>query len=161
MLPGPEQRIDDEEDAGLPKQRKTRNRPRTIAGRRLTRAEIEEGIRLTDDMWYERPKTRADCVSGPRPCPFVSCKYHLYLDVKDDTHSLKLNFPHLEVHELEHTCALDVADKGGLTLEEVGHIMNLTRERVRQVEVAGLEKLKATGVVEDIERIFGPLRKFE
>lgn len=143
------------------KQRRSRIRPKTIAGRRLTRAEIQEGIKLTDDMWYERPKMRSECVDGPRPCPFVSCKYHLYLDVKDETQSIKLNFPHLEVWELEHTCALDVAEQGGMTLEEVGHIMNLTRERVRQVEVAGLEKLRSSGVVEDIDRIFGLDTKFE
>jgi len=142
------------------RQRRSRMRPRTIAGRRLTRAEIQEGIRLVDDMWYERPKTRSECADGPRPCPFVSCKYHLYLDVKDETKSIKLNFPHLEVWELEHTCALDVAEQGGLTLEEVGHIMNLTRERVRQVEVVGLDKLRESGVVEDIDRIFGGETKF-
>jgi len=143
------------------RQRRSRMRPKTIAGRRLTRAEIQEGIELADDMWYERPKTRADCVNGLRPCPFVSCKYHLYLDVKDETRSIKLNFPHLEVWEMEHTCALDVAEQGGMTLEEVGHILNLTRERVRQVEVAGVDKLKQSGVVEDIDRIFGIDGKFD
>lgn len=143
------------------KQRRSRLRPKTIAGKRLTRAEIQEGIALLDDLWYERPKTRSECVDGIRPCPFVSCKYHLYLDVKDDTQSIKLNFPHLEVWEMEHSCALDVSEQGGLTLEEVGHILNLTRERVRQVEVGGLERLKGAGVVEDIERIFGNATKFE
>lgn len=143
------------------RQRRSRLRPKTIAGKRLTRAEIMEGISLIDDMWYERPKTRADCVDGIRPCPFVSCKYHLYLDVKDETQSIKLNFPHLEVWEMEHSCALDVSEQGGLTLEEVGHILNLTRERVRQVEVGGLDRLKTAGVVEDIERIFGNATKFE
>jgi len=38
---------------------------------------------------------------------------------------------------------IDVADRGGTTLEEVGAIMNLTRERIRQVEVKGLAKLQA------------------
>ena len=141
-------------------QRKGRHRPRTIAGRRLTRAEIEEGKRLVDDMWYERPKTRGDCADGPRPCPFVSCKYHLYLDVKDDTHSIKLNFPHLDVWEMEHSCALDVAEQGGMTLEDVGRIMNLTRERIRQVEVAGIDKLRESGLVDDIDRAFGTNGKF-
>ncbi|MEO0325694.1 MAG: sigma factor-like helix-turn-helix DNA-binding protein [Myxococcota bacterium] len=37
-----------------------------------------------------------------------------------------------------------------MTLEEVGEIMNLTRERVRQLETTGLAKLQA---VEDIERL--------
>ena len=45
---------------------------------------------------------------------------------------------------MAETCALDVADRGGITLEEVGEILNLTRERIRQVEVKGLQKLRAT-----------------
>jgi len=53
-----------------------------------------------------------------------------------------LNFPDLEPWELVDTCALDVAERGGVTLEEVGEIMNMTRERIRQVEVRGLIKLK-------------------
>ena len=59
------------------------------------------------------------------------------------TGAIKLNFPDLEVWEMTETCALDVADRGGTTLEEVGAIMNLTRERIRQVEVKGLAKLAA------------------
>jgi hypothetical protein len=91
---------------------------------------------------YERPMRRADCRDADRPCLFVSCRYHLYLDVNPMTGSIKLNFPDKEVWELAETCALDVAERGGITLEEVGEIMNLTRERIRQVEVSGLEKLK-------------------
>jgi len=41
------------------------------------------------------------------------------------------------------SCALDIADRGGTTLEDVGAIMNLTRERIRQVEVKALAKLEA------------------
>ena len=91
---------------------------------------------------FERPQTRGDCRNAVRPCPFAGCKFHLFLDVNPDTGSIKLNFPDLEPWELRETCALDVADRGGITLEEVGEIMNLTRERIRQVEVRGLIKLK-------------------
>ena len=97
-----------------------------------------------------RPRSRADCASGPRPCMFISCKHHLYLDVNPATGSIKLNFPDKEVWELNETCALDVADRGGITLEEVGSIMNLTRERIRQVETRGLLKLRA--IAEDEPR---------
>ncbi|HEY6004123.1 MAG TPA: sigma factor-like helix-turn-helix DNA-binding protein [Anaeromyxobacter sp.] len=90
-----------------------------------------------------RPRSRADCANGPRPCMFISCKHHLYLDVNPSTGSIKLNFPDKEVWDLAETCALDVADRGGITLEEVGSIMNLTRERIRQVETRGLLKLRA------------------
>jgi hypothetical protein len=73
----------------------------------------------------------------------VSCKHHLYLDVSPRTGAIKLNFPDLEVWEMTETCALDIADRGGTTLEDVGAIMNLTRERIRQVEVRALAKLEA------------------
>ena len=96
-----------------------------------------------DEMEQARPRARAQCANGPRPCMFVSCKHHLYLDVNPSTGSIKLNFPDKEIWELEETCALDVADRGGITLEEVGNIMNLTRERIRQVETRGLLKLRA------------------
>jgi hypothetical protein len=91
----------------------------------------------------ERPHARVECAEGMRPCPFVSCQHHLYLDVSARTGAIKLNFPDLEVWEMTESCALDVADRGGTTLEEVGAIMNLTRERIRQVEVKGLAKLAA------------------
>ncbi len=123
--------------------RKRDVRARPLSGKRMTKRELELGRLLYPDEQIERPVTRADCGSGERPCPFVSCKHHLYLDVSARTGAIKLNFPDLEVWEMAETCALDVADRGGTTLEEVGAIMNLTRERIRQVEVKGLAKLEA------------------
>ncbi len=106
----------------------------------LVDPELEEVMR---EIEARRPRSRADCAAGQRPCMFISCKHHLYLDVNPSTGSIKLNFPDREVWELDETCALDVADRGGITLEEVGTIMNLTRERIRQVETRGLLKLRA------------------
>lgn len=124
--------------------RKRDVRARTISVKRLSKAELERGRLLyPEDTASMRPKTRAECLDGQRPCPFVSCAHHLYLDVSPRTGAIKLNFPDLEVTEMTETCALDVADRGGTTLEEVGAIMNLTRERIRQVEVKGLAKLQA------------------
>ncbi len=88
----------------------------------------------------DRPITRSDCVHGVRPCPFVSCAHHLYLDVNPKTGSIKLNFPDLEVSAMTHSCVLDVADDGAHTLEAVGVVMNLTRERIRQIEVRAVKK---------------------
>jgi hypothetical protein len=124
--------------------RKRDVRARTISVKRMTKRELELGRMLYPEVEeIEHPVTRADCQGGERPCPFVSCKHHLYLDVSARTGAIKLNFPDLEVWEMVETCALDVADRGGTTLEEVGAIMNLTRERIRQVEVKGLAKLAA------------------
>ncbi|MFH1531266.1 MAG: sigma factor-like helix-turn-helix DNA-binding protein [Pseudomonadota bacterium] len=101
-----------------------------------------EGKELLPFVEYRRPASRVECKDGTRPCPFVSCKYHLYIDVNPSTGSIKVNFPEMEVWQMPFTCALDVADKGGITLEEIGYIMNLTRERVRQLEATALEKIR-------------------
>ena len=111
--------------------------------------ELEKILR---EVEATRPRSRADCANGPRPCMFISCKHHLYLDVNPSTGSIKLNFPDKEIWEMEETCALDVADRGGITLEEVGTIMNLTRERIRQVETRGLLKLRAMAEEEPLAR---------
>jgi hypothetical protein len=137
-------------DDGMPitrEQRRSRRkravRARTISVKRMTKRELEIGRLLYPEDDYWRPRQRTDCVDGPRPCPFVSCKYHLFIDVSPRTGAIKLNFPDLEVWDMGESCALDVADRGGTTLEDVGAIMNLTRERIRQVEVKALAKLEA------------------
>lgn len=122
--------------------KRTRPRSKTIAPKRITRAELALGAVLNPPVDIPRPLTRAECKNDPRPCPWVACKHHLYLDVNPETGSIKINFPDLEPWELNETCALDVADRAGVTLETVGDIMNLTRERIRQVEVRGLLKLQ-------------------
>jgi hypothetical protein len=124
------------------RRRRTRPRSKTIAMKRLTREELRVGALMYPPVDIPRPTSRAECKEEMRPCPWVACKHHLYLDINPETGSIKINFPDLEPWELKHTCALDVAERGGITLEEVGEIMNLTRERIRQVEVRGLLKLK-------------------
>ncbi len=136
-----------EEEMITREQRRSRRkrdiRARTISVKRMTKRELEIGRLLYPETDYWKPKSRAECAEGPRPCPFVSCKHHLYIDVSPRTGAIKLNFPDLEVWDMGESCALDVADRGGTTLEDVGAIMNLTRERIRQVEVKALAKLEA------------------
>jgi hypothetical protein len=144
MTEAKEEELDGEE----PERKRSKTMSRKEMARELRRRRLsgevdpeeEELLRVIDS---QRPRTRADCINGPRPCLFVSCKHNLYLDVNPETGSIKLNFPDKEIWELQYTCALDVAEKGGITLEEVGEIMNLTRERIRQVETRGLMKLRA------------------
>jgi hypothetical protein len=132
-----------DEDEEMLKQRPGGLKPRSIAKKRLTRQEMIQGKELLPYMEYRRPRTRSECRDGIRPCPFVSCRFHLYLDVNPRTGTLKLNFPGLEVWEMPFTCALDVSDMGGRTLEEVGQILNMTRERVRQLESSALRKIRS------------------
>jgi hypothetical protein len=144
-LPGIESTPPAEEGAGSRRSRSRTHSRKEIA--RALRRERELGVvdeelnGLIQEIETIRPRSRAECANGPRPCMFISCKHHLYLDINPSTGSIKLNFPEREVWELSETCALDIADRGGITLEEVGEVMNLTRERIRQLETRGLKKL--------------------
>ncbi len=51
-------------------------------------------------------------------------------------------WPALDPWDLPETCSLDLAAGGGMTLEQVGLRLNLTRERTRQTEKVALEKLR-------------------
>jgi len=127
-----------------------RVRSRTESIARLAQRDLEAGRVAYPEQPgrdYRRPATRGDCESVGlgepwQPCPFVSCKHNLYLDVDAQTGSIKRNFPDLEVWELTETCALHVAARGGITLDEVGEVMNLTRERVRQLENQALRAVR-------------------
>ena len=122
-------------------QRKRNVRPLTLYMVRTSKAEAAQRRALWPDTDHWRPTLRSECADVPRPCPYVGCRHHLYLDVTSFG-SLTLNFPDLEPWELEHSCSLDVADAGKSTAEMVGDLMNITRERIRQVESAARQRMK-------------------
>ncbi len=109
---------------------------------------------LETDYW--RPSKRSDCAKIPRPCPFVTCRYNLFLDVCPNG---SLRIPYGEDPEAvlgrENSCALDLAAEGERTLHDVGRHQALTRERVRQIEATAVAKVKrvlhSPGVDEDEE----------
>ncbi|HYO96080.1 MAG TPA: sigma factor-like helix-turn-helix DNA-binding protein [Polyangiaceae bacterium] len=120
-------------------------RSRSIRVARVGRDERERAARrsLELEASLQRPRLRNECQNGPRPCPYVACRHHLYLDVSPSTGTIKLNFPDLEVWELAESCALDVAESGAQPLERTSTLLNVTRERVRQIEAVALAKLHA------------------
>lgn len=139
-------------DSGLTREqdrsrRKRAVRGRTISVKRMTKREIELG-RLLYPEKVQRPKTRGECQGGARPCPYVGCVHHLFLDVSPTTGAIKLNFPDLEPEGMAESCALDVADRDGETLEKVGECLNITRERLRQIEEAALVQLRSFPISE-------------
>lgn len=75
----------------------------------------------------KRPKYRSECIDDPRPCPWVGCRYHLFLDVLDGG-GIKYRFGE-DVSALEampDTCALDVAERGPLKLHELENVFNVS-----------------------------------
>lgn len=116
------------------------------------------GALLYPERVEGRPKTRADCDSVPRPCPYVGCPHHLYADVSE-IGSLVVRFPDLEPWELAWSCSLDIADAaelaGGMTLEAVGRMMNMTRERIRQIETAAMATFLDDTALTEAEMVSG------
>lgn len=112
-----------------------------------TRSQFENAVAriLADepecDPARDRPRTRADCIDGPRPCPWVGCRYHLLLDVTPKTGRIRLNQVNRALHELSDTCALDVADRGAQTQRDVGALLSVTRPRIQTIERAALKKI--------------------
>lgn len=127
-----------------------RARPVTLSLRGVSREETEaRAAEYPADEFADlvRPTTRSDCRPGglnaSRPCPYVSCKAHLALDVSahGSSASIKLNFPDVEVWDMAETCLWDVVDRGGASLHEVAALMNVSEERVRQIEVSALREI--------------------
>lgn len=141
--------------------------------RRFSKRTVErDSILHPSDYFIRRPITREECdnmkllcpncetevIRSALPkmcscgkllkykCPFVSCKYHLYLDVTS-IGSLTLNHPDKEVFDLDDTCLLDATKYGERTLSDVGKLMNLTYDRIRQIQNEAFEKLKQEDIL--------------
>lgn len=107
-------------------------------------AETADVVADVDGFVLPRPTKRSDCEGGERPCPFVGCKYNLYLDVSSSG-KIRISHPNIAPEQVDpaQSCALDVADDGeSSTLDRVAKISRVTRERVRQIEVKALRRLR-------------------
>jgi uncharacterized protein YdbL (DUF1318 family) len=90
--------------------------------------------------------TRGECEDGIRPCPYVSCAYHL-LWIGDDVHrEVDEIYERVVVGDngdgllralaaLPETCALDVAAQGEHTYDDVATHFGVTRARVQQIAI--------------------------
>src|SRR5574337_1021758 len=97
-------------------------------------------VRARLHVMNERPTTRGECVDGPRPCPFVTCRHHLLVDVGADGRLLRSHDFDEEdegsiadaLCEMSETCSLDVAALGGADAERVGDLVGISREEVHR-----------------------------
>jgi hypothetical protein len=107
-------------------------------------------------MLQKRPIIRGDCKGGPRPCPWVSCRYHLGIKEirprkirKSVSRGYKYYYRQPDVlifhdlieddniENLQYTCALDIADEGPisctlmarLTTINCGHLVSVITPR--------------------------------
>ena len=110
--------------------------PRTV----LSIREIEREAYLVPRQRRRLPATRGECPTY-RPCPYVTCRYHLAYHVTA-TGSIQATHPDVPLEAMPVTCALDAAEVGPLSLDEIGEIMNLSYEAVRRIERAALAKIR-------------------
>ncbi len=89
------------------------------------------------DIEALRPRSRADCKAGPRPCPWIGCRHHTAITVDLERGSIKETFPQLRIlaepdgdglqvlEQIHGTCTLDIADKLDDGTEGVGGLLAL------------------------------------
>lgn len=91
------------------------------------------------------PKTRGECLNGPRPCPHLACKYNLSLDLVKNPANVDSDYVRIVINKVSWdtglNCVLDIADGGRMSLEDIGFLWGITRERVRQIEDRAIRKI--------------------
>ena len=92
-----------------------------------------ERPRVKLPLLVSRPRSRADCLDGPRPCPWVSCRYHLHLDtVSKGRQEELLENPSYE-WGFSESCALDVAERGPLTSREIAPLIGMSQSGCKEL----------------------------
>ena len=83
--------------------------------------------------------TGGACRKLPGPCTRTLCRFNLTSELRDNRGG-KPSERLLPV--VREACALEAAERGGMTLTEIATRFALTRERVRQIEAGALLKLR-------------------
>lgn len=104
----------------------------------LTRAELAEADRVLD----RQPRTRAECPPADVPCPFVTCRYHLWTTRAYHRGAVVAIVESPVWGDMDHTCVLNDADAQERNCEQVGAILRIGRQRVHQVEHKALNKAR-------------------
>jgi len=102
---------------------------------RITDTDLKIGHLLYPEYHSLKRPTKRDECPPMRPCPFIGCRYNLYLDINGDLGKDAAPWEGAN-------CALDIAEEGPKSLEELAAILKITRERVRQIVEAGMAKLQ-------------------
>lgn len=137
----------------VPAPRRPRNRSESIKriAKSTLRADAAEYAHEIALLSAAAPTMYAQCEAATlgteeTPCPYLRCRWHLMSSASPRTGAVKIVLPDADgVPDLTRgpTCALRVVDEnpGGMTLESIAEMLNMTRERVRQIEGTNLRAL--------------------
>ncbi len=96
-------------------------------------------------MWtmHDMPRRRSDCLKRRKPCPWVRCKHHFMWLMWDKLRDKSDHEIADCITKMKSSCVLDMVDKyREMTLEQVGQVLNLTRERIRQIEEKAITRVR-------------------
>lgn len=111
--------------------------------RELARQQHQRAQAPAPSSNHWRPTTRGDCVDGPRPCPFVGCRYHIWLEATQFGAIVTQQDGKLQgMHNMRFTCVLDAAEQGPLPVKQIGRLLGVKKERLRQMERVATARLK-------------------
>lgn len=105
------------------------------------------------------PASRSECRNGERPCPYVRCKWHLWLVLGSDrpgrryegrTPPTALRPAWLE-DPMPPCCTLDIAERAESlddpgSIRELAAAIGLKPSRIHDIIATALEKLRAQGL---------------
>jgi hypothetical protein len=105
------------------------------------------------------PASRSECRNGERPCPYVRCKWHLWLVLGSDrpgrrydgrTPPTALRPAWLE-SPMPPCCTLDIAERAESlddpgSIRELAAAIGLKPSRIHDIIATALEKLRARGL---------------
>ena len=120
------------------------NSPRTESAKRLSiRALIKalgsDGLEIEE----RRPLCRGECEHVPRPCPWIGCRHHMGItEYRPENGMIRIATDDPTTMDPAESCSLDLAERGGMTLQQVGDALGVTRERARQIQFAAERKIR-------------------
>ncbi len=130
---------------GYPDYQAERNRRMTLVLGDYPDFEMKPGV----------PATRDQCKDGPRPCPYVTCRHHLWLLLQEDRAGNPLRKAGTTLlPQSGDSCSLDVAERlGALSESKTAEVLGIDKSRVRSILRAGLTKLRDAGLnADELER---------
>ncbi len=95
----------------------------------------------------ENSASLSDLISGDNyQAPFENAFYRSLQQILDDSMSILSKRERLIVR-----LRYGIGGEGPLTLEEIGNMLGITRERVRQIQLKSVEKLKDVFLIQDLK----------
>ncbi len=70
-----------------------------------------------------RPRSRADCAGVARPCPHISCRYHLLFENDPVSGSLRMKPLAIQFDANSCSCALDMAEIRIQSVDEMKYVI--------------------------------------